>query len=68
MVTSAEEFLQWCRLTIDRFEEYMERSTPDIADQIRETLRELSDKVREGVRVAAMGRVSPEVAASLSYF
>ena len=68
-VASAETFLQWCRVTIDHhFEEYMERSPLYIADRIRETLRELSDKVREGARVQAMGEVSLEVAASLFYF
>ncbi len=61
-VLSAEVFLLWCRQTIDNFESYMANSQPADQDRIRECLRELSDKVRTGERVKAMGEVSLEVA------
>ncbi len=67
-VTSAETFLQWCRVTIDSFEQYMSQSSPEEQGRLREVLRELSDNVRQGERTQAMGEISLEVAASLLCF
>ena len=67
-VASAEVFLQWCRLAIDNFERYMQGSSDEDQVRIRETLRELAAKVRQGEKVQAMAEVSLEVAGSLCIF
>ena len=59
----AEQFLQWCRWAIDKADQYMERSTPDVQDKIQEVLRELAERVKVGARVKAIGEGSPKVAA-----
>ena len=67
-VSSAEEFLKWCRLTIDNYERYMQASSDEDQVRIRETLRELAAKVRQGENVQAMAEVSLEAAGSLCIF
>ena len=64
-VANAELFVQWCRQVIDKFEDYMQVSTPDMQRRIREMLGELAGKVKEGARVQAIGEASLEVAAPL---
>ena len=64
-VEKAEQFLQWCRWAIDKADQYMEGSTPDVQDKIQEVLGELAEKVKEGARVKAIGEGSLEVAAPL---
>ena len=67
-VDSAEVFLQWCRVAIDNFERYMQGLSNEDQKRIRETLRELAAKVRQGEKVQAMAEVSLEVAGSLCIF
>ena len=67
-VEKAEQFLQWCRWAIDKADQYMEGSTPDVQDKIQEVLRELAERVKEGARVKAIGEGSLEVAAPLYLF
>ena len=63
-VCSAQMFLDSrCHLTIDNFDRLMQVSPPELQGQIDGMLAELSDKVKEGERVQAMGEVSLEVAA-----
>ena len=50
------------------FEEYMDDASAEEQDKIHNILCELSDKVRQGEHVQAMGEVSLEVAVSLFYF
>ena len=64
-VASAEVFLQWCRLAIDNFERYMQGLSDEDQVRIRETLRELAAKVRQGENVQAMAEVSLEAGGSL---
>ena len=64
-VAEAEQFLQWCRWAIDKADQYIQGSTRDVQDNIREVLGELAAKVKEGARVKAIGEGSPEVAAPL---
>ena len=64
-VTEAEMFVRFSRQAIDKFEGLMQVSSPDKHGEIREILRELAGKVREGARVQAIGEVSLEVAAPL---
>ena len=67
-VASVEMFLKWCRLTIDNFEKYMQGSSDQHQVRIRETLRELAAKVRQGENAQAMAEVSLEAAGSLCIF
>ena len=47
-VAEAEQFLQWCRWAIDQADQYMQGSTPDVQDKIREVLGELAGKGQGG--------------------
>ena len=67
-VDSAEVFLQWCRVAIDSLERYMQGLSNEDQKRIRETLRELAAKVRQGEKVQAMAQVSLEAAGSLCLF
>ena len=64
-VAQAEVFLQGCRHLIDTYDQILQTATPDVQGQIREVLRELAEKVKEGARVQALGERSLEVAAPL---
>ena len=64
-VAEAEVFLQWCRHLIDRYDQYMQTAPQDVQGRIREVLRKLAEKVKEGARVQAIGEGSLEVAAPL---
>ena len=66
-VSSAEVFLQWCRSAIDNLQSYMQGSSNEDQDRIRETLRELAAKVRQGEKVQAMAEVSLEATGSLCF-
>ena len=67
-VEKAEQFLQWCRWAIDKADQYMEGSTPDVQGKIQEVLRELAEKVKEGARVKAIAQVREEAAPVYLFF
>ena len=63
-VEKADKFLEWCRWAIDQADEFV-GSTREAQDNIRQSLRELAEKVKEGARVKAIGEGSLQVAAPL---
>ena len=61
--------MQCCREMIDKLEDILEASQPDTAGglgtEIRETLTELTTKIRDSARVRNIAECRLEVAASL---
>ena len=68
-VKVAEEFMQYCREKIAELEDILEASQPDTAGglltKMRETLAELTTKIRDSARVQNIAECRLEVAASL---
>ena len=62
-VQSARLFLDWCREMVNRYDELMLRSPPEVQDEMEKLLSELAGKVQQGARVQAIGEASVEVAA-----
>ena len=62
-VQSARLFLDWCREMVNRYDELMLRSAPEVQDEMEKLLSELAGKVQQGARVQAIGEASVEVAA-----
>ena len=64
-VQSASLFLDWCREMVNRYDELMLRSPPEVQDEMAKMLSELAGKVQQGARVQAIGEASVEVAAHI---
>ncbi len=66
VVGNANVFLDWCQVMIDDFENMMLGAPQETQERIRVTLGELSQKVRAGEQVRALGQLSLE--ASVVHF